>query len=127
MSIFDSSIYTIPKSPFSTSSGSSSTSSTKSKFDFLGTGKQVLDLGVKIWSSEQERKNAEKQANALIAQGISAERVQQLINEGKRLDLETAKAGVVGGKSGSTVLYIAVGVGAVLILGVVIFAVTRKK
>jgi len=102
-------------------------SKSSSGFDWLGAGKQVVDLGVRIWSSDQERKNAQKQADALIKQGISAERVQELINEGKRLDLETAKAGVVGGKSGSKTLYIALGIGGVLVLGVIIFAVTRKS
>jgi len=120
--------YTLPPSPFSTSTSSTSTGGTKSSgFDWFGTGKQVVDLGVRIWSSDQERKNAQKQADALIAQGVSAERVQQLILEGKKLDLETAKASAGGVKSGSTTLYIALGVGAVVILGVVIFAVTRKK
>jgi hypothetical protein len=42
------------------------------------------------------------------------------------LDLETAKAGA-GTKAGSNTLYIVLGIGAVVVLGVVIFAVTRKK
>ena len=95
-------------------------------FDWGGTATDVVKGGIDIFSSTQDRKAQEAKANALIAQGVSAERVQQLILEGKRLDLETAKAGS-GTKSGSTVLYVALGVGAVIILGVVIFAVTRKK
>ena len=47
--------------------------------------------------------------------------------EGKKLELQTALAG--GGKktAGNTTLYIALGVGGVLVLGLVIFAVTRKS
>jgi len=59
---------------------------------------------------------------------LSQIEVQKLILEGKRLDLELAKSGVgAGTKAGSKTLYIALGIGAVVILGVVIFAVTRKK
>jgi len=119
--------YSVDDSLFGTSGGGGSTSPPKTKFDYAGTATKLLDFGVRIYSSDQERKNAEKQANALIAQGVSQQRVQELINEGKRLDLETAKAGVVGGKSGSKTLYIALGIGGVLILGVIIFAVTRKR
>jgi hypothetical protein len=96
--------------------------------DYFGLGGQIFTGTTSYFGSVEQRKSAQAQADALIKQGISQERVQQLILEGKRLDLETAKAG--GGtvaKSGSTALYIGLGVGAVVILGVVIFAVTRKK
>lgn len=115
--------YSIPSSPFSTGG---STTSSGSKFDWSGSINTAINLGSTIYANETQRKLAQKQADALIAQGVSQERVQQLILEGKRLDLETAKAGG-GTKAGSPVLYIALGVGAVIILGVVIFAVTRKK
>jgi hypothetical protein len=96
--------------------------------DYSSTIGDVLGGGLKYFGSVEERKASQKQAEALIAQGVSQERVQQLILEGKRLDLETAKAGASAGtKAGSKTLYIALGVGAVVILGVVIFAVTRKK
>lgn len=117
--------YTLPPSPFSTST--SSTSSTKAKFDWGGLGTSLLTVGGGIYASEQQRKAAQKQADALIASGMTQIEVQKLILEGKRLDLEAAKAGVVGGKSGNKTLYIALGIGGVLILGVIIFAVTRKK
>jgi hypothetical protein len=94
--------------------------------DYSSTIGDVVGGGLKYFGSVEERKAAQKQAEALIAQGVSQERVQQLILEGKRLDLETAKAGA-GTKAGGNTLYIALGVGAVVVLGVVIFAVTRKK
>jgi hypothetical protein len=116
--------YTLPN--YRNPSGGSTTP-TKAKVDYVQIGTTLLNFGTQVYASAQARKDAEAQARVLIAQGASQVEVQKLINEGKRLDLETAKAGVVGGKSGSTVLYVAVGVGAVVILGVVIFAVTRKK
>jgi len=123
---FFSSTYGLPN--YSSGTGSTSSSTTRPKTDYVQIGTQVVDLGVKIWSSAQERKNAEAQARALIEQGVSAVRVQELILEGKKLDLQTAQSGSgAGTKAGSPVLYIALGVGAVIILGVVIFAVTRKK
>jgi hypothetical protein len=117
-STFDFNVFNTPKT--------TTTPAKTGGFDWGGTIGGVLGAGSTIYASEQQRKIAQKQAEALIAQGVSQERVQQLILEGKRLDLETAKAGG-GAKAGSNTLYIALGVGAVVVLGVVIFAVTRKK
>jgi hypothetical protein len=125
--------YSIPSSPFSTSgtSGGSTTGGTKTgggaKFDWGGLGSALLTVGGGIYASEQNRKNAQAQADALIRQGMSQIEVQKLILEGKRLDLEASKNAVAGGKSGNTLLYVGLGIGGVLVLGVVIFAVTRKK
>jgi hypothetical protein len=120
-STFDFSVFNTPKT-------TTTTPAKTGGFDWGGTIGGVLGAGSTIYASEQQRKIAQKQAEALIAQGVSQERVQQLILEGKRLDLETAKAGGgAGAGAGSKTLYIALGIGGVLILGVVIFAVTRKK
>ena len=105
-----------------------STTPKTGKFDWAGLGTSLLTAGGGIYASEQQRKAAQAQADALIAQGMSQVEVQKLILEGKRLDLELAKSGgAKGTKAGSKTLYIALGVGAVVVLGVVIFAVTRKK
>jgi hypothetical protein len=120
-STFDFSVFDTPKT-------TTTTPAKTAKFDWGGLSIGLLNTGGTIYASEQQRKIAQKQADALIAQGVSQERIQQLILEGKRLDLETAKAGGGAGTgAGSKTLYIALGVGAVVILGVVIFAVTRKK
>jgi len=120
--------YSVNDSLFPTSSSSSGLGgSSSAKFDWGGLGSSLLTVGGGIYASEQQRKIAQKQADALIASGLSQIEVQKLILEGKRLDLEVAKAGVVGGKSGSKTLYIALGIGGVIILGVIIFAVTRKR
>jgi hypothetical protein len=105
-----------------------STTPKTGKFDWAGLGTSLLTAGGGIYASEQQRKAAQAQADALIAQGMSQVEVQKLILEGKRLDLELAKSGgAKGTQAGSKTLYIALGVGAVVVLGVVIFAVTRKK
>jgi hypothetical protein len=79
--------------------------------------------------SQENRKGLEAQAEALKSKGYSDVEVARLMLEGKRLDLELAKSGGAksGGVAGNKTLYIGLGVGAVVVLGVVIFAVTRKK
>ena len=108
---------------------SPTTTPKSNKFDWAGLGSSLLTAGGGIYASEQQRKAAQAQADALIAQGLSQVEVQKLILEGKRLDLELAKsgAGTGGTNAGNKTLYIALGVGAVVVLGFVIFAVTRKK
>lgn len=84
--------------------------------------------GVTTFLGTQEtRKGLEAQAEALKSKGYSDVEVARLMLEGKKYDLELAKSG--GGKksTGNTTLYIALGVGGVVVLGVVIFAVTRKR
>jgi hypothetical protein len=98
------------------------------------TGEQWTGLGTSVFGgvttylgSENNRKSAEAQADALKAKGYSEVEVAKLMLEGKKLDLQTALAGGNKKSSGNTTLYIALGVGGVLVLGLVIFAVTRKK
>jgi hypothetical protein len=99
---------------------------TGSEYTQIGT---YLFGGVSGWLNSKEQAKASKaQADALIAQGLSQVEVAKIMQETERLKLEALKSGAgAGTKAGSTVLYVAVGVGAVVILGVVIFAVTRKK
>lgn len=112
-----------------TSTTSTTTTPKSGKFDWAGLGSSILTAGGGIYASEQQRKAAQAQADALIQQGLSQIEVQKLILEGKRLDLELAKSGgsAVTNTGGNKTLYIALGIGGVLILGLVIFAVTRKK
>lgn len=95
--------------------------------EYLSGGIDVFGKVVGIFASKEERRAAQAQADALIAQGKSNVEVARIMQETKRLELEAIKLG--GGKNakGSNILYIGLGVGAVVILGVVIFAVTRKK
>jgi hypothetical protein len=97
------------------------------------TGAQYTDIGTKVFGgiadylgAKELTKGQQAQAKALIEQGKSQIEVARIMQETERLKLEQAKAGG-GAKAGSKTLYIALGVGAVVILGAVIFAVTRKK
>ena len=97
---------------------------TGAEYTTIGTS---LFGGVTGWlGSKENRKGLEAQADALRAKGLSEVEVARLMLEGKKLELESARLGG-GAKTGSSALYIGLGVGAVVILGIVIFAVTRKK
>lgn len=95
--------------------------------DYSSSIADVIGGGLKFFGSQEERKAAQAQADALKEKGYSDVQVAKLMLEGKKYDLEIAKSG--GGKksTGNTTLYIALGVGGVVVLGVVIFAVTRKR
>jgi hypothetical protein len=94
--------------------------------DFLTAGTGVLTTAGTYFGSVEQRKAQEAQAKALREQGLSQIEVAKIMQETERLKLEQAKAGS-GTKAGSKTLYIALGIGAVVILGAVIFAVTRKR
>jgi hypothetical protein len=94
--------------------------------DWTGLGGSLIGGAGTYFGSVEQRKAQQAQADALIAQGKSQVEVARIMQETERLKLEQAKAGA-GAGAGSKTLYIALGVGAVVILGVVIFAVTRKK
>jgi hypothetical protein len=96
--------------------------------DYQGLIGDTIGGGLKFFGSQEERKAAEAQADALRAKGMSDVEVARIMLEGKKYDLEIAKSGgAKGTQAGNKTLYIALGIGGVVILGVVIFAVTRKK
>jgi len=98
------------------------------------TGAEYTNIGTSLFGgitgflgSKEQTKAAQKQADALIAQGLSQVEVAKIMQETERLKLEQLKSGTASTPAGSKTLYIALGVGAVVVLSVVIFAVTRKK
>jgi hypothetical protein len=99
------------------------------------TGSDYKDIGTTLFGgattyfgSQENRKAAQATADALRAKGYSDVEVAKLMLEAEKVKAEAAKSGASAGTgAGSKTLYIALGVGAVVILGVVIFAVTRKK
>ena len=102
-------------------------STTGSSFaSWSALGGNLITGGLNYFGKQKEADAIRAQADALRAKGASEVEVAKLMLEAKRLELEAVKLGG-GAKSGSTALYIGLGVGAVVILGVVIFAVTRKK
>jgi len=83
----------------------------------------VLDLGGGLILSNQQKQALNKQAQIEADKAKSQLALAQLQLENTR-----AQAQNVGAKpSGNTMLYVGLGIGAVVLLGVVIFAVTRKK
>jgi hypothetical protein len=74
-------------------------------------------------SSNQQKQLLKGQANLSAQQGKDALAVEQERTKQIQLQLQ----GQMPQKAGNTTLYIALGIGGVLILGVVIFAVTRNK
>lgn len=74
--------------------------------------------------SKESTKASQAQADALIKQGLSQVEVAKIMQETERMKLEASKAQPAS--SGSKTLYIALAVGGVVVLGGIIFAVTRK-
>ena len=96
--------------------------------DYTTIGTSLFGGATNYLSSQEQRKASQAQADALIQQGLSQVEVAKIMQETERLKLEALKSGAGSGtKAGSKTLYIGLGIGAVVILGVVIFAVTRKK
>ena len=95
--------------------------------DYTNIGTSLFGGATSYFGNVEQRKAQEAQANALIQQGLSQVEVAKIMQETERLKLEQAKSGAGKNTTGSKTLYIALGVGAVVVLGVVIFAVTRKK
>lgn len=83
----------------------------------------VLNLGTGLVASNQQKQLLNQQAQ------IEADKAKNQLALAQ-LQLEATKAQALGasaGGSGNTMLYVGLGVGAIVILGVVIFAVTRSK
>lgn len=95
--------------------------------DFLTAGTGVLTTAGTYFGSVEQRKAQQAQAEALRQQGLSQIEVAKIMQETERLKLAQQQSGGAKTGAGSKTLYIALGVGAVVVLGVVIFAVTRKK
>jgi hypothetical protein len=96
------------------------------------TGDQYTQIGTGLFTgatnligSKNQLKGQEAQANALIKQGLSQVEIAKLQLQSEQTKLEALKAGG-GTTSNSKTLYIILGVGGVLVLGGIIFAVTRK-
>lgn len=108
-----------------------STTSTKtgggSTFDYGGVATSLIGGIGGFLGSKNDLKSAQAQADAMIKSGELSIQAQQLALEGKKIDAQTALALASAKPQGNTMLYVALGIGGVLILGVVIWAVTRKR
>jgi hypothetical protein len=83
----------------------------------------VIGFGGGLVLSNQEKQKLKQQSADIALQAQSQVEVARLQVEKAKIEASKASAG----ESGNTMLYVGLGIGAVVILGVVIFAVTRKK
>jgi hypothetical protein len=95
--------------------------------DYSGNITDTVGAGLKFFGSVQDRKAQEAYANALRDKGVSDVEIARIQLEAEKVKAQASKNAVAGGESGNTLLYVGLGIGGVLVLGVVIFAVTRKK
>lgn len=83
----------------------------------------ILNLGTGLVASNQQKQLLNQQAQIEADKAKNQLALAQLQLEATRAQVSGASAGA----SGNTMLYVGLGVGAIVILGVTIFAVTRSK
>lgn len=111
----------------STGSGSGGFFKTETGQNIISQGiSSLFSFGLSAFGSNQQKQNLKGQANIVAQQGKSALAVEQERTKQAQLALEAAKAQGAGA-GGNTALYIGLGVVGVVVLGVVIYAVTRKR
>ena len=86
----------------------------------------LLGLGVGAIVSNQQKQNAKGEANNAQALADRQIQAQQLAYETAQLQLQAQQAGTTSGGSNNTALYIGLGVGGVVILGLVVFLAVKK-
>lgn len=97
------------------------------KFDYSGVASSLIGGVGGFFSSKNNLKASQTQADAMLQSGQLSLEAQKLALEGKKIDAQTALALASAKPQGNTMLYVALGIGGVLVLGLVIWAVTRKK
>lgn len=95
--------------------------------EYIDIGKTVFSGATKYLGSKNDLKAAQAAADGAVKQGELTLEAQRLALEGKKIDAETALKLAQAKTGGNTMLYVGLGIGAIVILGVVVFAVTRKK
>lgn len=142
MGLFDSTFTPAPSigytptsfAPTTGSSGSGSSGSGSGGFFQSSAGQSAVTQGIgalfsfalSAFGSNQAKQNLKGQANIVAQQGQSALAVEQERTKQAQLALEASRNQGTGA-GGNTALYIGLGVVGVVVLGVVIFAVTRKR
>lgn len=86
----------------------------------------LFSFGVSAFGSNQAKQDLKAQANIVAQQGLNQLQVAQEGTKQAELALEAAKLQSTGA-GGNTALYVGLGVVGVVVLGVVIYAVTRKR
>lgn len=90
----------------------------------IGSGiNSVLGLGTSLVATNQQKQLLNQQAQIEADKAKNQLAIAQLQLEATRAQAQN----VVASSGGNTMLYVGLGIGAVVILGVVIFVVTRSK
>jgi len=123
--------YTPPNYSGTASSGTSSTGGSSTGFFSSGFGQSLLSSGVSTFfsvvggliGSKQEKDRLNQQSD-IVAKNVEGQlAIEQERTKQAQLMANSQKAGA----SGNTALYVGLGIGALVLFAVVIFAVTRKK
>jgi hypothetical protein len=96
-------------------------------FDYGGLATSLIGGVGGFFNSKNNLKASQVQADAMLQSGQLSLEAQKLALEGEKLKSQTAIALAQAKPQGNTTLYVALGIGGVLVLGLVIWAVTRKK
>lgn len=92
----------------------------------IGSGiNALLGLGTSAFSANQQKQLLKGQANISAQANQSALAVEQERTRQAQLALQTVQTQGAKGSS-NTMLYVALGIGGVVVLGAVIYAVTKK-
>jgi hypothetical protein len=97
--------------------------------EYLSSGLNLFGKVSDIFITDKQNKTARDLANKNLENSKLSLEQQRLINEGKKIDAETALALAKSGSSGTksnTGLYVGLGVGGVLILGLVVYLAVKK-
>ena len=86
----------------------------------------LLGLGTGLIMANQQEKLGQGQANDAKALAEAQVKAQQLAYDTAQLQLQAQQAGATSGGSNNTALYIGLGVGGVVILGLVVFLAVKK-
>lgn len=100
-----------------------------SSTDWVSLGTTVFNLGTSIWGNAEASKNAAKDRAAQLEMAKIQMQIAQLgagTERDKLLAQQNALASQMGGKS-NLPLYIGLGIGGAVILGLVVFLVVRKS
>ena len=93
-------------------------------FDYGALAGSVLGAGSSIFGASQMTKSAKEQAKIASQNNATALELAKINQQTELMKLQGNQGS--SGASSNTTLYVALGVGGVLILGLTIFAVTRK-
>ena len=86
----------------------------------------ILGLGTGLILSNQQKQNAKGQANDAKAIADAQVKAQELAYQTAQLQLQAQQSGGSGGAKSNTGLYVGLGIGGAVILGLVVYLAVKK-